>query len=242
MDTFIQKLAIVGNHVFYKKRWTQRLLAISEKKYVYSPSKHQDFNEKLSECSNNIIPRNVLQNICSEEDLDSLFEEKVDQLHFEKSEIEMNTKESMEIFNYLPECNSDYPYVFNLHNLSEKKRMIFAFKQRLNVLHVVRYLFYIHPDYYELPKQTIGLMEKEIWKFAEGMCNFTILSTSMNTKNCVRIAQFHLSWILSHFRKMVQTSNQLRDHHMLLFPRLLFKGSNSYSTFLSQFPGNLIGM
>ena len=93
-----------------------------KKKYVYSPSKHQDFNEKLSECSNNFIPRNVLQNICSEEDLDSLFEEKADIVHFEKSEIEMNTKESMENFNYLPEYNSDYPYVFTLHNLSEKEK------------------------------------------------------------------------------------------------------------------------
>ena len=46
-----------------------------DKKYIYSPSLHQDLYQKLIKCFSNYIPIHIIPNILNEEDIDVAIEE-----------------------------------------------------------------------------------------------------------------------------------------------------------------------
>ena len=54
-----------------------------DKVYIYSPSPHQDLNQKLIKCFNNYIPIHIKPNILNEEDIDLLFHEIVNNQELE---------------------------------------------------------------------------------------------------------------------------------------------------------------
>ena len=64
--------------------------------YVYSPSLHEQFYQKLFNCYNNITPIKVFQDTLKEEDLDYLIEGLVNNENFEKSEREKESFETVE--------------------------------------------------------------------------------------------------------------------------------------------------
>ena len=59
--------------------------------YIYSPSLHQDFYQKLIKCFTNNIPNHIVPNILNEEDIDIVIEEIVNNKDFEKSDTEIET-------------------------------------------------------------------------------------------------------------------------------------------------------
>ena len=67
-----------------------------EKIYLYSPSFHQDFYQKLIKCFSNCIPINIIPNISNENDIDIVIEEIVNNNDFQKSDTEIETYESIE--------------------------------------------------------------------------------------------------------------------------------------------------
>ena len=67
-----------------------------DKIYIYSPSLHQDLYQKLIKCFRNYIPIHIILNILNEQDIDAVIEKTVNNKDFEKSDIEIETYESME--------------------------------------------------------------------------------------------------------------------------------------------------
>ena len=67
-----------------------------DKIYIYSPSLHQDLNQKVTKCFSNYIPIHIIPNILNEEDIVVVIEEIVNNKHFEKSDREIETFESIE--------------------------------------------------------------------------------------------------------------------------------------------------
>ena len=67
-----------------------------DKIYIYSPSLHQDFYQKLINCFNNYIPVRIIPISLNEEDIDVVIEEIVNKKDFEKSDTEIETFESIE--------------------------------------------------------------------------------------------------------------------------------------------------
>ena len=64
--------------------------------YIYSPSLHQNFYQKLIKCFSKYIPIHIIPNLKNEEDIDLVIEEIVNNKHFEKSDTEIETYESIE--------------------------------------------------------------------------------------------------------------------------------------------------
>ena len=69
-----------------------------DKIYIYSPSVHQDLYQKIIKCFSNYIPIHIIPNILNEEDLDIVIEGIVNNKHFQKSDCEIETYESIEDF------------------------------------------------------------------------------------------------------------------------------------------------
>ena len=122
--------------------------------YFYSPSLHQEINQKLINCFGNYVPIHIIPNTLNEEDIDVVIEELVYNKDFEKSNTEIETYEPIE----KPRFRQDYESnsIIMLDNLNEKEinndKIHAIFKRgRHNIL----YLFIISQDYYELPKRTI---------------------------------------------------------------------------------------
>ena len=67
-----------------------------DKIYIYSPSLHQDLYQKLIKCFSNYIPIHIIPNNSSEEDIDIVIEEIVNEKHFEKSDAEIESYEKIE--------------------------------------------------------------------------------------------------------------------------------------------------
>ena len=125
-----------------------------DKIYIYSPSLHQDFYQKIIKCFSNYIPINIIPNILNEEDIDIVIEDVVNSKDFEKSDTEIETYESIEELNFPQEYDDGGTII--LDGLSEKEmndpRIQAMFKRsRLNDLSI----FIISQDKYELPKKTI---------------------------------------------------------------------------------------
>ena len=66
------------------------------KTYIYSLSLHYDLYQKLIKSSSNYIPNHINPNILNEEDIDIVIDETVNNKHFEKSDTEIDTSESIE--------------------------------------------------------------------------------------------------------------------------------------------------
>ena len=121
-----------------------------DKKYIYSPSLHQDLYQKLNKCFSNYIHFNIL----NEEDIDKVIEDIVNKKDFEKFNTEIETYESIEALKFPQEY--EVGGIINLDDLNEKEmndpRVQAMFKRsRHNILSI----FIISQDYYELPKRTI---------------------------------------------------------------------------------------
>ena len=125
-----------------------------DKMYIYSPSLHQDLNQKLNECFSNYIPIHIIPNILNEEDIDVVIEEIVNNENFEKSNTEIETYEPIEELKFPQEYEDGG--INTLDDLNEKEmndpRVQAIFKRsRHNNLSI----FIISQDYYELPKKKI---------------------------------------------------------------------------------------
>ena len=125
-----------------------------DKIYIYSPSLHQDFYQKLIKGFSNFIPIHIIPNILNEKDIDIVIEEIVKNKDFEKSVTEIET------FDNIAELRFPQDYEKNsiiiLDDLIEKEinndKIPAMFKRgRHNNLSI----FIISQDYYELPKRTI---------------------------------------------------------------------------------------
>ena len=67
-----------------------------DKKYVYSPSLHEDLYQNLFNCFTNCIPIHIITTISNEEDTDVVIDEIVINKDFEKSDTEIETYERIE--------------------------------------------------------------------------------------------------------------------------------------------------
>ena len=67
-----------------------------EKRYIYSPSLHQDLYQILIKCFSNYIPTNIIPTILNEEDIGLVIEEMVNSKDFEKSDFEIETFDNIE--------------------------------------------------------------------------------------------------------------------------------------------------
>ena len=125
-----------------------------DKIYMYSRSLHQDLYQKLIICFSDYIPINIIPNILNEENIDIVIDELVNNKDFEKSDIEIETYESIEELNFSQEFEDGG--IIILDDLNEKEmnvpRVQAMFKRgRHNNLSI----FVISQDYHELPKKTI---------------------------------------------------------------------------------------
>ena len=148
----ITGLSNVGKSVFL----TNLILNIIneyDKIYIYSPSLHQDFYQKLIKCFSIYIPINIIPNILNEEDLDILIEEIITNKDFQISDIEIETFDKIENLKYPQEYQDNS--IIILDDLNQKEmddpRVQAMFKRsRHNNLSI----FIISQDYYELSKKT----------------------------------------------------------------------------------------
>ena len=125
-----------------------------DKIYIYSPSLHQDLYQKLIKCFSNYIPIHIIPNILNEVDIDIVIEKIVNNKDFEKSNIEIETFESIEDLKFPQEYENNS--IIILDDLNQKEinndKIQAMFKRgRHNNLSI----FIISQDYYELPKRTI---------------------------------------------------------------------------------------
>ena len=125
-----------------------------DKKYIYSPSLHQDLYQKLFKCFSNYIPIQIIPKILNEKDFDIVIEEIVNDKDFGKSDTEIENFENIEELK-LPQEHEDGGNII-LDDLKEKEmkdpRVQAMFnRSRHNNLSI----FIISQDYYELPKKTI---------------------------------------------------------------------------------------
>ena len=67
----------VGKSVFLTNL-TLNIINEYDKIYIYSPSLHQDFYQKLVKCFSNYIPFHIIPNVSNEENIDIVIEEFVD--------------------------------------------------------------------------------------------------------------------------------------------------------------------
>ena len=125
-----------------------------DKIYIYSPSLHQDLYQKIIKCFSKYIPIHIIPNISNENDIDIVIEEIVINEDFEKSNIEIETFESIEDLKFPQEYENNS--IIILDDLNQKEmddpRVQAMFKRsRHNNLSI----FIISQDYYELSKKTI---------------------------------------------------------------------------------------
>ena len=125
-----------------------------DKIYIYSPSLHQDFYQKLIKRFSNFIPINIISNILNEEDIDIIIEEIVNNKDFQKSDTEIETYESIEELKFPQDYEKNSIIIFD--DLNEKEinidKIQAMFKRgRHNNLST----FIISQDYYELSRRTV---------------------------------------------------------------------------------------
>ena len=123
-----------------------------DRKYIYSPSLHQNLYQKLNKCFSNYIPIHIITNILNEKDIALVTEEVINNKDFEKSNTEIETYESMEDLKFPQEYENNS--IIILDDLNQKEmddpRVQAMFKRsRHNNLST----FIISQDYYELSKK-----------------------------------------------------------------------------------------
>ena len=124
------------------------------KRYIYSPSLHQDLNKKLFKCFSNYIPNNIIRNILNEEDIYVVIDEIVHNKDFETSDTEIETYESIEELKFPQEY--DDGGIIILDDLNEKEMndpRVQAMFKRSSYKNLS--IFIISQHFYELPKRTI---------------------------------------------------------------------------------------
>ena len=122
------------------------------KKYIYSPSLHQDLYPNPIKCFNNYIPLHIIPNISKEKDIDLVIEKKFNNEDFEKSDTELETYESIKEMKFPQEFEDGGIIILDHLNEMNDPRVQAMFKRsRHNNLSI----FMISQDYYELPYQTI---------------------------------------------------------------------------------------
>ena len=90
-----------------------------DKKYIYSPSLHQDLYQKLIRCFSNQIPFNIIPNILNEEDIDIVIKEVINNKDFQKSNTEIETYDNIEELKFPQEYENNS--IFILDDLNEKE-------------------------------------------------------------------------------------------------------------------------
>ena len=128
-----------GNSVFL----TNLILKIIneyDKIYIYSPSLHQVLYQKLIKCSRIYIPINIIPNILIEEDNDLLIDEIVKIKHFNESDIEIETYESIEELKF-PQENVDGGIIL-LDDLNEKEMNDSEFNRCVRDQDIIIYLYF----------------------------------------------------------------------------------------------------
>ena len=125
-----------------------------DKKFIYSPSLHQDLYQKQINSFSNFIPIHIIPTILNEEDIDVVIDEIVNSKDIEKSDTEMETCESIEELKFPQEY--EHGGINILDDLNEKEmkdppvQAMFK-RSRHNNLSI----FIVSQDDYELPKRTI---------------------------------------------------------------------------------------
>ena len=90
-----------------------------DKKYIYSPSLHQNLYQKLIKCFTYYISINIIPNILNEEDIDIVIDEIVINKDFVKSDTEIQTYESIEDLKFPQEYENNS--IIILDDLNEKE-------------------------------------------------------------------------------------------------------------------------
>ena len=125
-----------------------------DKRYIYSPSLHQNLYQKLIKCFSNYIRVHIIPNILKEEDVDLVIDEIVNNKDFEKSDTEIETYESIEELKFPQEYDDGGIIIlddFNEREMNDPRVQAMFKRSRHNSLSI----FIISQDYYELPKRTI---------------------------------------------------------------------------------------
>ena len=125
-----------------------------DKIYIYSPSPHQDLNQKLIKCFSNYIPIHIIPNILNETNIDIVIEEIVNKKDFQKSNTDIETFDNIEELKFPQEYENNS--IIILDDLNQKEmddpRVQAMFKRSG---HNNLSIFIISQDYYELSKKTI---------------------------------------------------------------------------------------
>ena len=142
-----------GKSVF----WTNLILNVFieyDKIYIYSPSLHQNFYQKLINCFSNYIRMNIIPNILNEDDVDVVINEIVNDKDFDKSDTEIETYECIEELNY-PQDYDDGGIIilddFNEKEMNDHRIQAMFKRSRRNNISI----FITSQGYYELSKKTI---------------------------------------------------------------------------------------
>ena len=90
-----------------------------EKIYIFSPSLHQDFYQKLIRCFSNYIPIHIIPNILNEEDIDIVIEELIKKKDFQKSDTEIETFDNIEELKFPQEYENNS--IIILDDLNQKE-------------------------------------------------------------------------------------------------------------------------
>ena len=115
---FITGPSNVGKSVFLTNL-ILNIITEYDKIYIYSPSLHQDFYQKLIQCFSKYIPIHIIRIILNEEDIDPVKVETTDNKDFRKSNTEIETYESIEELK-LPQEFDDGCFII-LDDLNEKE-------------------------------------------------------------------------------------------------------------------------
>ena len=125
-----------------------------DKIYIYSPSLHQDFYQKLFKCFSNHILIHIIPNILNEEDIDIVIEEVINNKDFEKSDTEIETFGNIEELKYPQDYENNSIIILddlNQKEMDDPRVQAMLKRSRHNNLSI----FIISQDYYELSKKTI---------------------------------------------------------------------------------------
>ena len=88
--------------VFFLTNLILNIINEYDKKYIFSPSLHRDFYQKLIKCCSNYILFHIIPKILNEEDTDIVINEIDINEDIEKSDIEIESYESIDKTKFFP--------------------------------------------------------------------------------------------------------------------------------------------